>query len=167
MGARPPVDLYRKLRDIKVVVSSDLEQVIGPYDYERVVNAIDGDVNIALPPSVGNRHPVHIKRIDDTDFVVTVTADGTDLIDDSAAVVIVGKYADLILLDSVPGIWYVFGPLISVLPPGGTTGQILGKSSNDDGDVDWVTGSGIAPAGARPTTTNEIIATGTALGFWP
>lgn len=31
------------------------------------------------------------------------------------------------------------GPPGPSLPPGGTTGQVLAKKSNTDGDVEWVT----------------------------
>lgn len=30
----------------------------------------------------------------------------------------------------------------AALPSGGTTGQVLAKASNDDGDVEWATASG-------------------------
>ena len=48
---------------------------------------------------------------------------------------------------------------VTVIPTGGTTGQVLAKASNTDRDVEWVNQSG--GGGSSWTNDEEVLATGT------
>lgn len=167
MSARPPIDFFRKLRDIQAVTSGDLEQFIGPTDWERLIDTSLGPVTVYLRPATGSRHLLHLKCLSD-DNIATILPNGADLIDDAGALVLANKWSDAWLIDAAPGYWDNTGPTLpDLLPVGGTTGQILAKASNDDGDVEWIPATGIPPVAVRPTTINEIIAAGVELGLWP
>ena len=61
--------------------------------------------------------------------------------------------SDGVTIDNLNGGWWIGADKPSALPVGGNTGQILVKSSDDDGDAEWVTG-GSMPAGG---STGQII----------
>lgn len=81
------------------------DDILTSLDYEILVDASAGPVNIALPASAASGQTFHIKKIDDSDNIVTVTADGTDLIDGSVSVNLTQQWSDAFLIDAAIGYW--------------------------------------------------------------
>ena len=56
---------------------------------------------------------------------------------------------------------YVDDQMANGIPDGGTTGQVLAKASNDDYDVEWVTGGGGSTPNLQQVTDVGAITTNT------
>lgn len=74
-------------------------------DLEILVDASADNVTISLPPAIGEGQSIRVKKIDSTDNIVTVQADGTDLIDDSTSVALTDQWSDCELIDAASGYW--------------------------------------------------------------
>jgi hypothetical protein len=86
-----------------VAVGSD--HVMSDTDFEVLVDANAGDVLITLPAATGTGQYYRVKKIDDTVNIVTVQADGTDLIDDSNLIALTDQWSDCTLIDAATGYW--------------------------------------------------------------
>ena len=53
------------------------------------------------------------------------------------------------------------------VPDGGTTGQVLAKKSNDDGDFEWVSGGGVPPVSSVNNKTGAVVLTASDVGALP
>ena len=102
-------------------------------DFEVLVDCSvkDADIAVQLPLSVGNGQMYHIKKIDDTNHVVSINRQGSDLIDGSASLNLAAARADAWLIAGAPDYWDNTGPSNILMVP-------------DDPPP-------------TPTTTNEII----------
>jgi hypothetical protein len=79
--------------------------VFGPLDFEVLVDATAGSVTGSLPTSTGNGQYYRAKKIDSTSNIVTIAADGGDLIDGSISLNFADQWADCTLLDAAIGYW--------------------------------------------------------------
>lgn len=98
-------------------ITVDTDYTVTEFDYEILVNATDGPITITLPPSTGAGQFFHVKKVDVTANLVTIAADGTDLIDASSSLVLFGLWADASLLDGAPGYWDNMGGAEDVPDP--------------------------------------------------
>ncbi len=110
-------------------------------DFEVLVDATAGPVTVSLPPSLGAGQYYRVKKIDSTDNVITIQPAGDDLINDSLSVNLTDQWDDGTLIDAALGLWDNVGSsgTENLIPPGGTTGQVLAKASDADFDVQWIT----------------------------
>lgn len=53
------------------------------------------------------------------------------------------------------------------VPDGGTTGQVLAKKSNDDGDFEWVSGGGVPPVTSVNSQTGAVVLDASDVGALP
>ena len=53
------------------------------------------------------------------------------------------------------------------VPDGGTTGQVLAKKSNADGDFEWVSGGGVPPVSSVNGKTGAVVLTSSDVGALP
>ncbi len=74
-------------------------------DFQVMGDATSGDFSMLLPPATGSGHLLHFVKIDDTENVVTVAADGADLIQDASSIALIEKWSDCWLIDSATGFW--------------------------------------------------------------
>lgn len=74
-------------------------------DFELLVDASAGAVTITLPPAAGTGQYYRIKKIDDTGNVVTIQADGSDLIDDSISVALIDQWSSCVIIDAAFAFW--------------------------------------------------------------
>lgn len=81
------------------------DQTLSSEDSEVLVDATPGDFNIFLPPSTGEGQWYHIKKVDVTNHIVSVVADGTDAIDGSSSVNFEKQWAECTLIDAQIGYW--------------------------------------------------------------
>jgi hypothetical protein len=93
------------------------DDVLTPLDYEVLVDATAGPVTLTLPASAGNGQTFHVKKIDDTDNVVTIAAVGSDLIDGSISLNLTEQWADAFLIDGSIGYWDNIGGAPLDIPP--------------------------------------------------
>lgn len=93
------------------------DDVLTPIDYELLVDATAGPVTVTLPTSAANGQTFHIKKIDDTANIVTIAAQGGDLIDGSVSVNLAEQWADAFLIDAAVGYWDNIGGAPLDLPP--------------------------------------------------
>jgi hypothetical protein len=97
------VNTFHGIRFSTIAVGSDYDLLVT--DFEVLVDASAGGITINLPLSMGNGQEYHIKKIDSTDNVVTVAAQGSDLIDGTISVALVGQWSDCTLIDAAFGYW--------------------------------------------------------------
>lgn len=83
-----------------------------PTDSEILVDCSvnDEDIALLLPLSNGNGQVLHVKKIDDTDHVVSVNRQGADLIDGAISTNLGEKGADTLMSAAAPGYWSNWGP---------------------------------------------------------
>jgi hypothetical protein len=93
------------------------DYVLTLLDFEVIVDATGGPVAVALPVSAGNGQYYRVKKIDDSDNVVTVNAVDPDLIDGSISVNLSEQWADCSLIDAAPGYWDNIGGGPAEVPP--------------------------------------------------
>ncbi len=74
-------------------------------DFEVMGDATAGDFTLQLPPATGSGLFLHLEKIDDTENVVTVAADGADLIQGSGSIALIEQWADCWLIDASSGFW--------------------------------------------------------------
>ncbi len=74
-------------------------------DFEVLGDATAGDFTLQLPPATGSGLFLHLEKIDDTEHVVTVAADGSDLIQGSGSIALIEQWADCWLIDASSGFW--------------------------------------------------------------
>jgi len=88
-------------------------------DFEVLVDcsAKDDDIALQLPLSVGNGQMYHIKKIDDTNHVVSINRQGSDLIDGSASLNLAAARADAWLIAGAPEYWDNTGPSNILMVP--------------------------------------------------
>ena len=88
-------------------------------DFEVLVDcsAKDDDIALQLPLSVGNGQMNHIKKIDDTNHVVSINRQGSDLIDGSASLNLAAARADAWLIAGAPDYWDNTGPSNILMVP--------------------------------------------------
>jgi hypothetical protein len=91
-------------------------QIIASTYTEILVDATLIDLDLFLAPSTGSGQWHHIKKIDSTSHIVSIIANGTDLIDGTSSVVLENQWADCTLTDGAVGYWdnVGAGPVISV-----------------------------------------------------
>ena len=120
-----------------VAVGSDFSYTTSYFGY--LVDASAGEITGSLPPATGSGQIYRTKKLDSTSNVVTIAANGSDLIDDSISINLVDQWSDCVLSDAASGYWDA-----------------------------WILGSGgISPLSSTPTDLNEVIDGGSTLGFWP
>jgi hypothetical protein len=79
-------------------------------DFEILADATSGSLSLMLPFSLGNGQMYHIKKIDDTLNVVTITPQTGDLIDGAISVSLTTPRADAWLIAAAPTYWDNTGP---------------------------------------------------------
>ncbi len=126
------------LRLAYIAIGSDFNFNTSYFGY--LVDASGGGVTGSLPAATGSGQIYRTKKLDSTSNVVTIAANGTDLIDDSISINLVDQWSDCVISDAAPGYWDAW---------------ILGS------------GGGINPLTDTPTDLNEVIDGGSTLGFWP
>lgn len=94
----------------KTVISSDMFDAL---DFEILADCSvnDTEITYTLPPATGSGQIFRLKKIDDTDHVVTMQANGTDTIDGSMSVNLVDQWAEVEVLDASTGYWDNTRPL--------------------------------------------------------
>ncbi len=133
-----PTPFPAGLRIACLGVSSNFTFTTSYFDY--FADASLGAITGSLPAATGSGQIYRCKKIDSTSNVVTVAADGSDLIDDSISINLVDQWSDCVIIDAATGYWDAW---------------ILGS------------GGGVTPLPSTPTDMNEIIDGGSTLGFWP
>jgi hypothetical protein len=86
-------------------------------DTEVIVDATAADIEILLKPSSASGQWYHIKKIDTTSHVVSVVANGSDLIDGAISVNMDQQFAECTLLDALVGYWDNVGAGPELTPP--------------------------------------------------
>lgn len=88
-------------------------------DFEVLVDCSvkDADIALQLPLSVGNGQMYHIKKIDDTNHVVSINRQGSDLIDGSISLNLAAARADAWLIAGAPDYWDNTGPANILIVP--------------------------------------------------
>jgi hypothetical protein len=74
-------------------------------DSEILVDATLADLDLFLPPSIGLGQWYHIKKIDTTSHIISIIANGTDLIDGAGSVNLEQQWADCTVMDAQTGYW--------------------------------------------------------------
>lgn len=99
------VNTFTGINLSRQTVTSDTILDVG--DYETLVDALAGPVTITLPPTTGGDkcHAYRVKKIDDSVNIVTVLAQGTDLIDDSISLNLAEKFSECEVIDAALGYW--------------------------------------------------------------
>ena len=90
------------------------DYAITPDDFTVLVYANTGPVRISLPLATGSGQLFHVKDIGNSDEIVTIAAQGTDLIDGSIAVNFMSQWAGAVLQDASPGYWDNIGSITGV-----------------------------------------------------
>ncbi len=103
VSGTPSLVISSGLRVASQVVSVDYDLLAT--DCVVLVNASNAPVTISLPQSLGNGQIYRVKKIDDTDNVVTVEALDPDVIDDSSSVALVDQFAGVTVIDAAPNFW--------------------------------------------------------------
>jgi hypothetical protein len=128
--------------------------------------AIDEDGNIAPEGSIGQPFAP-----DDTEATTPldifdlngIPVSGNQLICNSYGVVPAFRFDGLLVVDWVSGDFRIPIPCIDQLPAGGTTGQVLAKTSGSDFAAEWVDptggGSGVPSGGTAGQVLTKISAT--------
>lgn len=81
------------------------DYTVDPSDFEILVDASGGDVNVTLPQALGTGMSFRAKKIDSSGNLVTVTAFTGDLIDDSISVSFDEQFASVAVFDAAIGYW--------------------------------------------------------------
>jgi len=169
MGARPPIVYFQKLRDLGTVLSSGPSVDVDRKHWEYLLDATAADITVNLPPAIGSKHMVRPLKVDTSTHIINIIPVLGDLIHDAGLLVLSGlQWEGTFLRDAAPGFWDDLGPNFPQgVPPGGTTGQVLAKASDDDNDTEWVSGAAFTLLSSRPTSFNDFLAKGDAAGWWP
>jgi hypothetical protein len=103
--------------------------IIQDTDFGLNGNAAGGPITLSLPPSFGVGQLYHVRKSDSSVNVVTVDADGSDLIDGSVSISLVEQYSDCLLYDEEPGSWTNIGASAGLALPL----ELVGMRITDDG----------------------------------
>ncbi len=103
VGGTPSLAIASGLRIATRAVGNDYTLL--STDCVLLVDATNAPVTITLPVSMGNGQLYRVKKIDETENVVTVAVVGDDLIDDSASVALVDQWANCMVIDAASGYW--------------------------------------------------------------
>ena len=121
-------------------------------DFLRLADATTGSITGQLPPATGSKQIYRVKKIDSTDNVVTIAADGTDLIDDSISINLVDQWSDCVVIDAALGYWdaWVLGGTFTV-----EWGDIAGTLS-DQTDLQLALDDKVTPSGTTTLTNKRV-----------
>lgn len=121
-------------------------------DYETLVDATLGPVTVTLPPSTGSGQQYRVKKIDASANIVTVAADGSDLIDGSISLNFFDQYADCTLVDAALGYWDNTGSASTGSGGSVTSADLASVESYLSLRIDTASGTG----GGGSVTSQEI-----------